>query len=223
MRQHHLTINRNVRYATLGEVSDRLRQVWFVCHGYGDLAHRFLASFSALDDGTRLLVAPEGLSRYYVDHDARRVGASWMTAEDRLTDIADYVAYLDRLYDVILGNVDRASVQLFVLGFSQGAATVSRWTALGKADPDRLILWGGLVPPDLDLEAHAGRLRAALLTLVAGEKDKAVQTPVIEKTGARLREAEIPYEVVRFPGGHELDRDVLERLAADRLGDDAGL
>ncbi len=223
MRQHHLTINRNVRYATLGEVSDRLRQVWFVCHGYGDLAHRFLGPFSALDDGTRLLVAPEGLSRYYVDHDARRVGASWMTAEDRLTDIADYVAYLDRLYDVILGNVDRASVQLCVLGFSQGAATVSRWTALGKADPDRLILWGGLVPPDLDLEAHAGRLRGARLTLVAGEKDKAVQAPVIKKTGARLREAEIPYEVVRFPGGHELDRDVLERLAADRLGDDAGL
>ena len=97
MRQHHLTISRNVRYATLGEVGDELRQVWFVCHGYGQLAHRFLRSFSALDDGSRLVVAPEGLSRYYVDHAERKVGASWMTTEDRLTDIADYVAYLDGL------------------------------------------------------------------------------------------------------------------------------
>ncbi len=215
MRQHHLTINRKVRYATLGEASDRLRQVWFVCHGYGGLAHRFLEPFSALDDGSRLLVAPEGLSRYYVDHAARRVGASWMTAEDRLTDIADYVAYLDQLCDVMLGGIDRTAIQLCVLGFSQGAATVSRWTALGKADVDRLILWAGLVPPDLDLEVHGRRLRTARLTLVAGEADPAVRAATIEKTEARLREAEIPYEVVRFPGGHELDRDVLERLAAE--------
>lgn len=215
MRQHHLTIKRKVRYATLGEASDRLRQVWFVCHGYGGLAHRFLEPFSALDDGSRLLVAPEGLSRYYVDHAARRVGASWMTAEDRLTDIADYVAYLDQLCDVMLGGIDRTAIQLYALGFSQGAATASRWTALGKADVDRLILWAGLVPPDLDLEVHGRRLRTARLTLVAGEADPAVQAAAIEKTETRLQEAAIPFEVISFPGGHELNRDVLERLAAD--------
>ena len=215
MRQHHLSIARHVRYATLGEVSDELRQVWFVCHAYGQLAHRFLRSFSGLDDGSRLIVAPEGLSRYYVDHAARTVGASWMTAEDRLTDIADYVAYLDRLHDVMLGDVDRASLQLYALGFSQGAATASRWAALGKADLDRLILWGGLIPPDVDLEAHSDRLRAARLTLVIGEADKYMRPTAIETTRARLGKAGIPFEEVSFPGGHELNRDVLARLAAE--------
>lgn len=215
LRQHHLSIARHARYATLGEVSDHLRQVWFVCHPYGQLAHRFLRSFSALDDGSRLIVAPEGLSRYYVDHAARTVGASWMTAEDRLTDIADYVAYLDRLHDVMLRDVDQASLQLYALGFSQGAATASRWAALGKADLDRLILWGGLLPPDLDLEAHGGRLRATRLTLVIGEADEYMRPTAIETTKARLGEAGIPYEEVSFPGGHELNRDVLARLAAE--------
>jgi predicted esterase len=215
VRQHHLTISRNVRYATLGEVGDGLRQVWFVCHGYGQLAHRFLRSFSALDDGSRLVVAPEGLSRYYVDHAERIVGASWMTAEDRLTDIADYVAYLDHLHDVVLVGVAKDSIRLYVLGFSQGTATASRWTALGKAHVDRLILWGGLVPPDLDLDVLGGPLRAAQLTLVVGEEDETVPAAAIERAKSRLQEAEIPYEQVSFPGGHRLDRDILAGLAVD--------
>ncbi len=215
MRQHHLTISRNARFATLGNVSDELRQVWFVCHGYGQLADRFLSYFSALDDGSRLIVAPEGLSRYYVDHAARKVGASWMTAEDRLTDIADYVAYLNQLHAAVLDGVARDSIRLYVLGFSQGAATASRWTAMGDVRVDRLILWGGLVPPDLDLEGFADPLRAAQLTVVVGDEDETVPAVALERATARLQEAGIPYEQILFPGGHRLDRDILADLAAD--------
>src|ERR1051325_10016453 len=51
--------------------------------------------------GRRRLVAPEGLSRFYLSERAteRRVGASWMTREDRLAEIADYLGYLDAVYD----------------------------------------------------------------------------------------------------------------------------
>ncbi|MFQ5678761.1 MAG: alpha/beta hydrolase [Gemmatimonadota bacterium] len=226
MRQAHLTIARKARYATLGDGGAGLRQVWFVCHGYGQLAANFLDLFASLDDGSRLLVAPEGLSRFYVDHEARKVGASWMTSEDRLTDIAEYVAYLDRLHDVVFGDaprdsagppaleaVSRDEVELVALGFSQGAATVSRWTAFGRARVDRLILWGGLVPPDLDLELHGARLRAARLTLVVGEEDEYVSRDAVERTEVRLREAGVPWERVTFPGGHRLDRKLLARLA----------
>lgn len=213
MKQHHLTISRNVRYATLGEASPALREVWFVCHGYGQLAHRFLNHFAGLNDGTRLIVAPEGLSRYYVDHAERKVGASWMTSEDRLTDIADYVAYLDGLHDVVLKGVARHTIRLHVLGFSQGTATASRWAALGKVRVDRLILWGGVVPPDLDLDVLGDPLRAARLTLVVGEGDEYVRPASIERVEARLRAAEIPYELISFPGGHRLDRHVLASLA----------
>src|ERR671933_2286542 len=104
MREHHLTVTRTARYVTLGDVHDSLRQVWFVCHGYGQLAARFLRHFEDLNDGHRLIVAPEALSRFYVEsgpgtrHADVPVGATWMTREDRLSEIADYVSYLDGLY-----------------------------------------------------------------------------------------------------------------------------
>ena len=56
MHEHRLAVARSARYVTLGPMAG-VREVWFVCHGYGQLATRFLRSFGPLDDGTRLLVA----------------------------------------------------------------------------------------------------------------------------------------------------------------------
>jgi predicted esterase len=215
MHEHHLTVSRTARYFTLGPTADAVREIWFVCHGYAHLAARFLERFRDLDDGRRLLVAPEGLSRCYLsEHPAeRRVGASWMTREDRLAEIADYVGYLDAVYGAVLGEVERAAVRVTALGFSQGAATVSRWAALGRAAIDRLVLWGGELPPDLDLAAAGPRWRALRVTLVCGERDAYVPRPVVDTSAARLRAHGLAPEVRWFAGGHELDPRVLRELA----------
>lgn len=205
------------RYFTLGR-ADASRQVWFACHGYGQLAARFLEKLRVLDDGGRYLVAPEGLSRFYLSESPteRRVGASWMTREDRLAEIQDYVQYLDAVYDDVFGDLDRAQVSVHALGFSQGAATVSRWAALGQARIDRLVLWGGELPPDLDLarEPAAARLRAARLTLVHGRDDAYITPKVVAAIAARLSSHRIPYEEIAFAGGHALDDAILQRLGA---------
>ncbi|MFL5521990.1 MAG: hypothetical protein ACJ8B6_13695, partial [Gemmatimonadales bacterium] len=57
---HALIVPRTARYYTLGPTHGFPRELWFVCHGYGQLAGRFLRQFAPLDDGTRLIVAPEG-------------------------------------------------------------------------------------------------------------------------------------------------------------------
>ena len=90
MQEHHLAVSRAARYHTLGEGSAATQQVWFACHGYAQLAARFLEKLRVLDDARRYLVAPEGLSRFYLTERPaeRRVGASWMTREDRLNEIA---------------------------------------------------------------------------------------------------------------------------------------
>src|SRR6266496_1490508 len=213
MQEHRLTVSRTARYFTLGRPD---REVWFVLHGYGQLAARFLRHFEPLDDATRLIVAPEGLSRFYLTEDPaeRRVGASWMTREDRLAEIEDYVQYLDAVYAEVFGFLDRALVTAHALGFSQGASTVSRWVALGKAKIDRLILWGGEFPPDLDLtlDTTVGRLRAARLALVYGRSDEYITPKVVSGIGERLRQHGIPYEEIAFDGAHELDEAVLREL-----------
>lgn len=219
MREHRIRIRRTARYHTLGEVGEETGEIWFVCHGYGQLARRFLRRFQTLDDGSRLIVAPEALNRYYVGdppgaHGPETlVGATWMTHEDRLNEIDDYVHYLDALYDQITEGVDMDRVVVHALGFSQGVATVTRWAALGSARIDRLTLWAAFPPPDLDLAVTAGRLRLPRLTLVAGQNDPYVGAMHLAAARERLTTHQIPHEVVIFDGGHEIDEETLVKLA----------
>ena len=210
MREHHLSVSRTARYVTLGEPGPAVRETWFVLHGYGELAGAFLRQFESLDRSARLFVAPEGLSRFYLGRVAeppaadRPVGASWMTREDRLAEIDDYVRYLD----AVCAQVSPAKKSVTALGFSQGTATVCRWAALGSSRIDRLILWGGEVPPDLDLK----RLRVPKLTLVYGTRDEFFTTKVVAANEARLRDQGVPYELISFEGGHAIDEETLRRL-----------
>ena len=213
MQEHHFPVPRTARYFTVGSFGNHLRQVWFVYHGYGELAQRFLKHFEVLDDGRRLLIAPEGLSRYYTDHDGGAIGASWMTREDRLAEIADYVGYLDALYRHVFLRVDRASVAVYVLGFSQGAHTAARWISHGSAIADRLILWGQVLPVDLDLEMAWAKLEDSRLTLVVGTRDVRVPADKLEESEGWLLEHQIPYETIKYNGGHRLDKRVLRSIA----------
>jgi predicted esterase len=93
---------------------------------------------------------------------------------------------------------------------------VSRWAAFGAARIDRLVLWGGEFPPDLDLSlgAVADRLRATRLSLVYGRADEFMTPKVIGTITERLRAHGVPYRDVGFAGGHELNETVLRELAA---------
>ena len=211
MREHHISVRRTARYFTLGPVAAAAREVWIVLHGYGQLAARFLRAFAPLDDGARCIVAPEGLSRFYAETGRNdKIGSSWMTREDRLAEIDDYVRYLDALYAAVMGGV---VVPVTVLGFSQGTATAARWLAQGSARAGRLILWGGEVPPDLDLAAARQRWEQTDVTLVVGSEDPYITPKVLSRDEQRLREHGIAFRVEGFEGGHEIVPDVLGRVA----------
>ena len=209
----HLTVPRQLRYAVRGEPGAP-REVWFALHGYGQLAPRFLRYLEVLDNGSRLLVAPEGLHRYYLDHAERTVGATWMTSEDRLTDIQDYVTWLDRLYEHVFETVRRQDVRCVALGFSQGVHTLFRWLAFGSAAVDAAVAWGAGLPHDLDLESHAAALRGVRLFLVAGDRDPVFGANALSTAERRLEAAGLGARTLGFEGEHRLDRDTLARLAA---------
>ncbi|MFQ5651216.1 MAG: alpha/beta hydrolase [bacterium] len=214
MLERRIKVARTARYFELGTIGPGLREIWFVCHGYGQLAAYFMQQFEGLSDSSRLIVAPEGLSRFYLNGVSGRIGASWMTAEERLGEIEDYVTYLDAVYDEVVQQVDRAAVKVVVLGFSQGAATVCRWLVQGKARADRLVLWAGLMPREqvtepLDLTPF----RELSLTVVAGRHDEYVTKEILSKQKAFLVEKRIPHRIIEFDGGHELRADLLKQIA----------
>ncbi len=217
---HAIVVPRTARYYTLGPIHGFPRELWFVVHGYGQLAGRFIREFAGLDDGTRLIVAPEALNRYYLDsiperrnQAAPRVGATWMTREDREAEIADYVSYLDRVATEVRHHLAGASPRIVVLGFSQGTATVCRWLAASDMRAEQLVLWGGLIPPELQAAAWADRLHGAAITLVVGERDEYATPKVVATELERLSEAGVPFSLQRFDGGHSVDPTALETLS----------
>ena len=209
--QHTLRVDRTARVTTLGTPSTA-ETWWIVLHGYGQLATDFVSHFEPIVAPDRAVIAPEALSRFYVDglETHEQAGASWMTRAAREEEIHDYVAYLDRVVEHF--RPDGPSPSIRVLGFSQGAATASRWAVLGDTTVDRLVLWGGAPPHDLDLDTHAGTLRQMDLTLVVGTEDPYVTPERRAAVEKRLAGHDIPVTVHTFEGGHDLNDTVLQRL-----------
>jgi predicted esterase len=211
VKLHHLTVQRTARFATLGDMHNEVRQVWFVCHGYSQLASEFIKYFAVLDDGTRLIVAPEGLSRFYLQGTRGRIGASWMTKEDRHNEIDDYVHFLDATYQHISRQVSLAGATVHILGFSQGATTASRWISRGTVPAAQLILWAGTLPPELDDEGWE-RIRGLRVTVVYGTDDEYVTPEAAAEQRARLEAHDVHFEEITFDGEHRMDRRTLEAI-----------
>jgi predicted esterase len=212
-RAHVVTVRRTARFVTLGP-EHGATDAWIVCHGYGQLAADFIVPFQAVADGSRLIVAPEGLSRFYGDGGGK-VGASWMTREFREADIDDYIAFLDEVTGALadaLGDVGTVTL----LGFSQGVATACRWAARGRLPARRVILWGALQPPDLCEEDYAAlRARSTAWEYVVGEGDPYLSVEKMAAAAERARGHGLATGTRTFPGDHRLESATLRELAGE--------
>jgi len=212
--ERHLLTTRTARYQQLGEPTTATRQLWLVLHGYGQLAEYFVRHFASLhasDPAGTVIVAPEALSRFYLQHHGGRVGASWMTSADRLTEIADQRAYLDDLLGSVLFDCP-PGVRVTVVGFSQGTATASRWlaAAAGRWRPHQLVLWAGDFPADA---LPAPTLLAGLpIALVRGDRDEFVSHEAFQHQAELLQAAGALVTTHTFEGGHTIHQPLLHQL-----------
>jgi len=208
VEQRHIQVRRTARYHVLGDPT-KARAIWIVLHGYGQLARYFLTKFEGLEEGVAI-VAPEALNRFYLDEAHNRVGATWMTREERENEITDQLGYLDALVKELRG--ERTDLPIHVLGFSQGVATACRWSLLGKTKLDRLVLWAGSLPP----EPTFAELRTAwahlTVEVVLGSEDPFAGEKELQATTARLEAAGVQHRLHRFTGGHALEPVLLGRL-----------
>lgn len=217
--EHHLTVSRTARYALLGNLDGDVQEVWFVCHGFGQLARSFIREFLPIAKPDRLIVAPEALSRFYLGEvtgatsATARIGATWMTREDRLSEIADYVGYLDAIYHRVFESIAREETRVTALGFSQGVATVCRWAAMGAATIDRLVLWGGRLPDEFTTPEQVVAMKRMRLLAVLGRDDPYVTNGAQRFERSRFEGLGLTdVEWLTFDGGHSLDHRILEHI-----------
>ncbi|MGB0882884.1 MAG: alpha/beta hydrolase [Vicingaceae bacterium] len=207
--KNKITVNKTAFYHTLGDVKTA-KTIWFVLHGYGYLAEYFIKKFNPILNEKTAIIAPEGLSKFYlngVGFDGR-MGASWMTKDNRESEIEDYINYLDQLYKAILEENETSGVKINVVGFSQGGATASRWIANQQSKIDNFILWTSSFAEDVDLKLLAKNNK---LFALFGDNDEYISKEKINQYEEQLTTSNIDCEFIRFKGKHDIPADVLTK------------
>jgi predicted esterase len=215
LSEHQIKIERTARYYTLGELNDNTKTIWFVVHGYGQLSQYFIRKFANITNNETFIVAPEAPSRFYLDDDFKRVGASWMTRELRHSEIYDNNDYLNTIYENLLKDRDLTNIEINILGFSQGCATVCRWLGAGKIKCNRLLLWAGFFSNGIREVIEPEKLKNVDTYYIYGDNDEfLVAYPEIsEKFRATLID-EINLKVICFEGKHTVDEPTLKSIIA---------
>ncbi len=217
MQELPIEFNFKGRYFKLGEINPQTKSVWFVLHGYGQLAQYFVPKFKSLVEHNICVIAPEGLSHYYLEDassrsksGSTRVGASWMTRENRLADIDNYLAFLNSIFEREIGNNKNLNITL--LGFSQGAATASRWSLSNSIYFNRLILWAGILPNDMDFEKGKQLFKEKDIRIVYGKNDPFLNESRIGEMKSLSEKLGITPNQLVFDGVHEIHEPTLLTL-----------
>jgi predicted esterase len=210
MIENHIKYTTSARYFTSHKEQSEFKEVVYLLHGYGQLAYYFLRKFRSLFNDQTLFIAPEAPYRYYLNHNSGRVGATWMTKEDRLTDIENYVSYLEALHREI--KTKYSFKKTTILGFSQGAATTSRWVAQGQVLPDRFILWASVFPPDMDYSFDIPKFNRSDVFMVCGSQDEFIDDEKWKSHTHFLTESGLCFTEKRFDGRHDIDIRTLDEI-----------
>ncbi|MBL7899362.1 MAG: alpha/beta fold hydrolase [Crocinitomicaceae bacterium] len=200
-------INFEARYFTHGNPNSEF--LILALHGYGQLASYFIQKFESLDPEKYFVVVPEGLHRFYLNGTSGRVGASWMTKENRETDISNYIHYLETVLNDVLksGKFNKT----IILGFSQGGATASRFIAASKHCFDAAILWAAVFPPDLEPANFHKHLKQKNF-LVIGNEDPYYSGEDFVNEQKKLSNAGIKFDLIEFKGKHSIQTETLQKI-----------
>ena len=202
---HRFETTKTARFSSLGRPENK--HLLLVFHGYGQLAPRFIQKFSDLQEDY-YIVAAEGLHRFYVEGFSGKVGASWMSKEDRLTDIADYLNYLDRLA-VLIKAEEYDSISL--LGFSQGVATAFRWLEHSSLPIDHFLICSGMIPPDVEIPIKLERFKPVRFTYLSGDNDPFRKEEEVRSLILQLKDNHLNFSEIYFSGGHRIDLESIQK------------
>ncbi len=204
------TVPRTAHCYHLGPTDGTAAELWIACHGYGQLAKHFIRRFDAVDDGSRLVVAPQGLSVFYTKGLSDAPGASWMTRAHRLSEIADYSTWLQLVYGHFAG-LCRPGAHIVLFGFSQGCATVMRWLTRCRPHFDELMLWAGLTPEDIDYSPFRAWFAERRLWMALSRTDPFLTPDRLQWQRAFARVQGLPFRELIYEGGHQVTRRGLKQ------------
>ena len=186
-----IKIEKTATINVLGSIKNS-NKIIIVLHGYGQLSKFFIRKFEPLINIGYTIIAPEGFSKFYLKGNNGRVGASWMTKENRIDEISDYVKFINSLNDEL--NLSGKEVSL--LGFSQGGATAQRCYNENKLIYKKLIICSSTIIDDFEIDC--------ISLYIIGDNDKYIDLKEVRKL--------IPKEkLIIFKGEHILNIESIKK------------
>jgi len=206
--ENHIDLSIKASYSTLNSFTNKTKKVWIAFHGYGMLSGFFIKKFEILDSEENFIIAPQGLSKFYLEGFTGRVGASWMTREDRLTEIENQRVFVQKILEK--ENILSFGGEIVFFGFSQGVATACRYAEVSDLNFNKLILWAGRFPEDVQRKVWPENLE---ITYVTGVKDPFLKEGMIEEQHRVVRSiTQIDPKRIEFDGKHEIIPELIPKL-----------
>jgi predicted esterase len=213
MTYQKIKVERTARYYVLGEVTQKTKYIWVCFHGFGQLASFFKKKFESLVNEETVVIVPEGLSRFYLDVNTGRIGASWITSDMKEDEVEDYIPYLNSVFNEATQNIDLKNIKLNVLGFSQGCTTACRWLNQLETPASNFIVWAAYFSKGIEDVIDPKKLSGSNNFYVNGTQDiylkdhpelvLQMKTNMIETINA---------EIITFDGDHRIEMPVLKEV-----------
>ncbi|OHX66247.1 alpha/beta hydrolase [Flammeovirga pacifica] len=194
------------------QTTKETEHVWFLFHGYGQLAEHFIRRFDILNPITHHVVALQGLSRFYLDEKYEKIGASWMTRMHRDRDIVHQKKYIEEVVQNRLLSIPSFDVKRNYFAFSQGGATLLRWLVDAQPEVNALILWAADIPTEFTPEDFSFLSEDSKVIYVIGDNDPFRSFLEIEKLKEFIKQLNCKTEIVTFRGGHSVNRPTLKNV-----------
>lgn len=207
---HYIVTPKTARVYTHGTLTENTKLIWIVTHGYGFLAEYFIKKFEELNPEENYVIVPEALNRFYLKEFSGRVGASWMTTEDRENEIKDYILYLENIHEIL---ISQTTAKIVGLGFSQGAATIARWAMHTSKRLNQLVFWGGSIPNDCLNDIS--KLNSLHPYLLVGDEDQFITEEKRAEVMKSLDNVGLTFSHIFYKGGHAILTEPLLQLISE--------
>ena len=207
-----IEVPRTSRYFSLNAITEKTKNIWMVFHGYGQLAEYFIKHFEELDAEENAIIAVEGLSRFYVDGLSGRVGASWMTKDDRELEIKDQSNYINAVLKDVGVEPNSSDYNFIVMGFSQGTATAIRWMVQNQVRPKHLVMWAGSFPHDVDATKNQEIFDGLSLHYAYGLEDQFLQNVDMNEKFEQMKISGMQPTTWTFEGKHVMHKATLAKI-----------
>lgn len=209
--EKEVSYNATNSYSTLNALTDKTKNVWFVCHGIGYLSRYFLKYFDELNSDENYVIAPQAQSKYYLGSAYKHVGSSWLTKENTAKEIENVMQYFDA---VLEAEKLPKTVNLILLGFSQGVSVAARYVAKRKLKCNQLVLLAGGIPKELGVEDFKFLNGETKVSFIYGNQDEYIIATNF-MVDAKKRFYNLfgnDAQIITFEGTHEVPKELINEL-----------